>query len=324
LSNLNIQLNVIAYNDSQPNNNPAIKVFDFLFRNLGILVEKPIAQSIIVPPMATVPVFNGVRTTAIDSTTQFTVTQPNLISPNTYQFTATGGTPPLFRTPRAIGIDNTTVWVSSVNGPIQTLTYSAGTAPSLGSVQVGDILTILMGSGFSAPNWGTFTIVSVTSNSISYVNLNAIAETVTILDPTLFLVYSNGAAGNQIQIGDSVIISGGFSPADFGTYQIIAVTPTWFQINVGSPNGIPLESGIMPGTSGLTFYSSAQSFVLVAAQDRCAVQMNGDSSNSVLIEPVEANNPEKPGLLLKQGTVYSLSIQNLSINPLSVIVSSAE
>ena len=489
MSILNIQINSIAYRDNKPSNNPSIRTFDYSYKLLGIAADRAESKDYSLAPGETRTIFNGTRTTAIDGTTAFDVSQPNP-AVNTYRFTNSGGTSPAFRTDRLPGIDNTSEFSVAVNGPLSTYTTTAvtgqvasfaGTAPgvpntvvlnavnsgtlgnsivlngtgiqgtaasftgqvagmttnvtitdnnlglagnntilvgdgvsdlntiilnwnnshseqstltsgdgtqipnsgatitltggvnpdtiaqlisnwntanpsnhcvafggdssqipNLGAVlqftggvdghagmnttnvQVGDQLKIEIGSGFNPANCGRFTILSKTSTSVTVQNLSATPESVSVVDSTKFYIYSTGGSSNQVQINDKVIISAGFSAATQGTYDISEVTPNWFEIAVAAPNGLPIETSIIPGVSGIVFYSAAKIFVMVAAQQKCSVRNNSDVSDNTLIEPIEVNNPEKPGIYIKQGTTYSLVINNLSLEPLSVVVSSAE
>lgn len=324
MSILNLQVFSIAFNDNQPSNNPAIRVFDLGWKLTGQAVNRPKSEDYDIAPGASQMIFNGTRTTSMDGTTAFTVSQPNPAL-TTYRFTAVSGTPPVFRTDRLLGVDGTSQIQVTVNGPTATYSNFAGTPMVTTNVVVGDVLRIDNGAGFSQSNRGDFTIIAKSSNSVTVQNLNAVGETVTILDPTQFIAYSNGGGNsNQIQIGDKVIISAGFSQVTQGTYQITEVTPSYFEISIAAPNGIPIESSIIPGASGLVFYSAAKQFVMIAALQRCSVQVNADSSDNSLLEPVEADNQERPALYIKQGTVYSLSIKNLSLETLSVIVATAE
>jgi len=323
LSTLNLQVNSIAYSDVTPSNNPALRNWDLVIKNMGEEISNPKSQYLVIPPGVAEVIFSGVRTTAIDGTSAFTVTRPDPTT-NTYRFAWAAGTLPVFRTARNIAINNTSTFTVSVNGPIATYTNTGGTLMNTATIQIGDIVKITANSGFSQSNRGRFKIVAKTSNSISIQNLDAAGESTTIVDPTQFLVYSNGGASNQIQIGDKVVISAGFSSATFDTYVISEVTPNYFEVLIAAPNGIPLESNIIPGASGMVFYSAAKKFILIAAQQKCSVRVNGDTSDLSLVEPVAVGDPESPGLYIKQGTVYSLSINNLSLDPLSVIVASAE
>jgi hypothetical protein len=323
LGKLNLQVNSIAYEDLNASNNPLVRNFDLQYKVAGLPVQEAISESFLIPPSATVTVFDGTRTTAIASDTAFTSSKPDP-NKNIYRFTYVSGTNPVFRNDRAIGIDNTSVFAITVNGPIATLTNTGGTPIDTTSVQVGDILNLLPLSGASIANRGKFTILSKTATSLTYQNLNAVAQTFTVNTASDFLVYSNGTVGNQIQVGDKVKISAGFSSSVFGTYSITEVTPSWFEISVAAPNGIPLETSVTPGVSGLVFYSSAKKFVLIAAQDKCAARFNGDIGDLSEIEPEVIGNPEKPALLLKQGSAFSLVIKNLSLSSLKVLVASAE
>lgn len=324
MSVLNLQLNSIAYKDTKPSNNPSLRIFDLGFKLLGQCVDRPKSEDFSIAPGETRVIFNGTRTTAIDGTTEFTVSQPDPVTPNLYRFSRSAGTAPVFRTDRAPAVDNTTVLSVSVNGPLMTLTNSSGTPMDTTNVVVGDLLKLESGSGFNNANIGRFTILAKTVNSITVENLNATAETATVLDFTKFLVYSNGGSNNQIQINDKVAISAGFSPATWGTYSIVEVTPMYFEILASFPNGLPIETGIIPGAAGLVFYSSAKKFVLIAAQQKCSVRHNADTSDNAVIEPIEVNNPEKPGIYIKQGTSYALSIKNLGLETLNLIVATAE
>ena len=323
MGKLNLQVNSIAYEDLNASNNPLVRNFDLQYKTAGMPVQEAISESFLIPPSATVTVFDGSRTTAIAGDTAFTSSRPDP-NKNIYRFTHVSGTSPVFRNDRAIGIDNTSVFSITVNGPVATLTSTGGTPIDTTLVQVGDILNLLPLCGASVANQGKFVVLAKTSTSLSYQNLSAVAQSFTVNTASDFLVYSNGTSGNQIQVGDKVKISAGFSASVFGTFSVTEVTPSWFEIAVAAPNGIPLETSVVPSTSGLTFYSAAKKFVLIAAQDKCVARFNGDTSDLNEIEPEVIGNPEKPALLLKQGAAFSLVIKNLSLSPLKVLVASAE
>lgn len=405
MSILNLQINTIAYKDNKPSNNPSIRVFDYSFKLLGMQVDRAKSEDFLLAPGETRSIFNGMRVTTIDGTTAFDISQPDP-SISTYRFTNSAGTAPVLRTDRLPGVDNTSQFVVTVNGPLATynsvsvaqaanytgqiagmttpITLTADVAGTAGNsislvadgtssisalitawntanpgntvtltsgdgtqiptsgtitlsgglaggtlmtttnVVVGDQFKLEVGSGFNPANCGRFTVLSKTATSVTVQNLNATAESITVADFTKFYLYSAGGTSNQTQVGDKVIISAGFSPSTQGTYDITEVTPKWFEVAVVAPNGLPLETGIMPGATGIIFYSSAKRFVMIAAQQKCSVQNNADASNNSLIEPIEVDNPERPGIYIKQGTTYALSITNLSLEPLSLIVSSAE
>jgi hypothetical protein len=306
------------------NNNPSIRNADLSYNLLGMTVTRPKSEEFAIAPGFTQSIFNGTRNTAIDSTTAFTVSQPS-IALNTFRFTWTGGTAPAFRTSRVTGIDNTTQFAVTVNGGIALYTYTGtGTAPDFSTLQIGDQVSISAGSGFNPVNQGVFTVIGKNATSFSIQNLDAVAETVVVLDPTLLLLFSNGASNNQAQIGDKLLISAGFSQYTQGTYVLTNVTPNYIEITAANPNGLPIESGIMPGAAGFVIYSNAKKWVMIAAQQRCSVQANADVSNNTLVEPTTVDSPETPGLYLKNGTTYALSVTNLSLETLVVTIATAE
>lgn len=309
----------------QQNNNPSIRNADLSYNLLGMTVARPKSEEFAIAPGFMQSIFNGTRTTAIDGTTQFDVSQPS-IAVNTFRFSWNGsGTAPAFRTARVTGIDSTTQFAVTVNGGIALYTYTGtGTAPDFSTLQVGDQVRILPGSGFNPVNQGAFTVIGKNSTSFSIQNLDAVAETILILDPTLFLMFSNGASSNQPQIGDKLLISAGFSQYTQGTYVLSDVTPSYLEITAANPNGLPIETGIIPGAAGFVIYSNAKQWVMIAAQQRCSIQANADSSNNTLVEPSTVDSPEQPGLYLKNGTTYALSITNLSLETLVVTVATAE
>ncbi len=323
MSQTNLQVNLIVFSDNTASNNPLLRNIDVTYKLMGQPSSNPDSKTITLSPGEVRTIYDGTRSTSIDGTTAFTVTRPDPTK-NVYRFTSVGGTPPAFRVDRVPGITTTTQFTVTVNGPIATMT--ASTLPfDTTNIQVGDLIKIDSGSGLSASNQGRFSIVAKTLTSVSFKNLSAVGETATVADASKILVYSNGGGvANQVQIGDKVVISAGFSSATFGQYEVLEVTPLYFDICAGTPNGLPLESSIIPTASGLLFYSQAKKFVMVAAEDKVAVRCNGDVTDNTLVEPIEPNNPEKVGLFLKNGQLYKLVLKSMTIDPVSVTYSTIE
>lgn len=324
-SKLNIQINSICYQDIQPSNNPNIRVFDLSYKLTGLSAQEPSSKTFNLLPNSTTSIFSGVRSTSVDNTTEFDIVRPDA-SKDIYRILWNGsGTAPAFRSDRNLGLDNTSVIAITVNGPVATYTSTSGTLMDTSSVQVGDVIQIFNGAGPSISNQGKFVIISKTATSFSVQNTAASAQTFTVLDTELFLCYSNGASGNNPQIGDKIILSSGFSSSSFGTYEIYDVTSEWIDIKSALSSGMAEETGVIPGSSGMIIYSNAKNFVLIAAQGKCVARFNGDTGNSNIIEPATTNgDPERPGVFLKQGTAYSLEIVNLTNQNINVLVASVE
>ncbi|MCS7092611.1 MAG: hypothetical protein NZM26_04635, partial [Patescibacteria group bacterium] len=273
-----MQINAIAFADNNPSNNPMLRQFDLTYKMFGISAKNPEQRPYSIPAGASQVIYDGTRTTAIDSTTSFDVSKPYL-DKSVYRITWNGsGTAPNFRTDRLIGVTTATQFTISTNGPIATFTHAAGPFSST-NIQVGDILLVQEGAGTSVANQGRFVIVAKTTSTFSIQNPDAAAETFTVLDPSKFLIYSNGGSNNQVQIGDGILISSGFSAATFGSYTVLEVTPTWVEFAVGAYGGIPIETNIIPTSTGLVFYKAIKQFVLVAAQQKIYLQFNDDVSD---------------------------------------------
>jgi hypothetical protein len=322
MSTTNLLVRYIAFNDTNVSNNPAIRIADLSYNLTGQKANKPKSQDLCIPAGQTLNIFNGFRSTGMDNTTAFTITRPD-VNLNIYRLTHSSGAAPAFRTAVSLGIDGTTVVVVTVNGPLMKIANSSGTPMVTTGLSVGDVLNILPTSGMAQANQGRFTVIAKDASSITVENSNAVAETATLV-PAGFLTYSNGAASNQILIGDKIVINGGLSPVSFGTYQVTEVTPEWIEFLAAENSGLPQETDVVVGTQGFKAYSSAKTFVLIAAQQNCSVRCNGDTSDNVMIEPKEVNNQELPGLFLKQGLVYSLDIKNLSLETLNLVVVTSE
>jgi hypothetical protein len=317
---VNIQINAIAFSDSNPSNNPMLRAWDLTYKLFGLTMQNAENRPYTIGVGASQTIYDGTRTTLADNTTQFDVTRPSA-AVSVFRLSHNGtGTAPVFRTDRALGLSTSTSIVITVNGPVSTLTSLAGPF-NTSNVQVGDTL-LVQTAGCSAANQGRFTIIAKTSTSVSVQNLNASAETFTVLDASQLLIFSSGASANQPQIGDKLMISSGFSVASNGTYTVTEVTPSWIEISVGNVYGLPLESGIAPGT-GMIIYKTVKQFVLLASQQKVSVAFN-DGTSSDVVEPAEVNNAERPGLLLKTGSFYKLVITNQSLDQANVSVAMAE
>lgn len=321
MSILNLQVNTVAYSDSAPSNNPQLRAFDLSYQLLNITVAQPKSEVIEVQPNSTHTVFDLTRSTAIDGTSTFSITQPDSVNfPNTFRFTSTAGPSDVFRTNRA-WLSTGTVLDVTQNNTVTTLTYGSGPALDTASIVVGDTILLLSGSGFAAVNQGRFSVIAKTATSVSFTNANGTPETATITDAELALAFDNGTSGNKILIGDNVEVLSVFSAPNLGTYEISEVAPEWFEVEASD---LLLESGVVPTASGLMFYSDYRNFVLISAMQNCAIRVNGVSSDSVKLIPVSPNDASLPALYVQNGLMYSLIISNSEDVPATVTVLSTK
>jgi hypothetical protein len=212
-----------------------------------------------------------------------------------------------------------------------TIDLSGGTVATpmsllTGGVVVGDYVTI--GSEFNLSNQGTFQIIAVTATSFSVVNPNPVVEGPILLGSgfaSQIQIYS--AAG--VQVGDTIVISSGFSPVVWGSYQITAVYAESLQFS--STAILPSQSSIMTEP---VIYSNAKSLIYMESDSALTVIINGTPLTGTLTPfvvtncatglPTSALGYPTPGMLLLTATIWSLSVTNNSVDQANVFLAAVE
>lgn len=314
MSKLNILVFLQAYSDQNPSNNPTLGNFKWDREVSGLSVSNPSSLPFSLAPGETKSVFSGSRTLSHDGTTQYSLTL-KAFSSSTYVLTATSGTLPNFRTPRANGADATTQVTVTMNGPVATFASTGGTPLNMAAVVVGDFVRI--GNLFNINNQGEWKIIAKTATSFSVENDIGVAEgPITLGAGFAAQIQIYSAAG--VQVGDTILITGGFSPVTQGSYKITAVGANFLEFY--STDVLPQESNVQ--TQAIAIYSSAKQFIYIESDQKVSVTVNG--SVVANIEPFVINNSTKPGLFLLKSTVYSLSVTNTSQDTANLFTASAE
>lgn len=315
MSKFNILMHIKSYKDANPTNNSNLNFFSWTREQQGISSDKPISQEFSLVPSENKTLFDGSRTLNHDNTTEYTLTKKPLVS-NTYVLECTAGTTPDFRIARNTGADATTEITVTKNGTLITLESTSGTNLNLivGGAIVGDL--VYLGSVFNSMNQGVFKILSLTATSLSLENVNGAAEVVTLgagyaSDLQIF-------SSSNVQVGDIVKISGGFSPVSRESFEITAVYPN--KIELFSAKTLPEENDIL--TDDINIYSSAKKFIYIESSDKLTLTINGTSQ--VTVEPFVEMSGNKPGMYFQKSTIWSLSCNNDSINTATVYVAAIE
>lgn len=314
MSKLSLLVYLNAISDANSSNNASLNNFRWTRDISGIPVNNPTSHVRSLAPGENHTLFSGTRTLSGDGTTVYSLALKPLSS-NNYIITATSGTMPNFRTPRSTGADATTAITITLNGPLATFTSTAGTPLNMAAVQVGDFVRI--GNLFNQLSQGEYQILAKTATSFTVDNPDAAAEGPIVLGSgfaTQIQIYS--AAG--VQVGDTFVISGGFSLVTQGSYQVTDVTANTLEFY--STEVLPPETGIM--TTALAVYSSAKTLVYIECDQKTTITING--TQNVNVEPLIINNSTQPGLFMVHATVWSLSVQNNSINPSNLFVATVE
>ena len=323
---LNVFTSILAYGDSSPSNNPRLRNVDWNQGFSGVLVENPLGQVISVLPGATLELFSGIRTTSIAGDTAFSIAL-NPVTDGVYRVTRTAGTQPVFRTDRGLALSGDTVEVTINNNATAVFGITTGDFVAAGVVAGDTMLIPNTSTGdaanvLSESNSGLWTVLAVAAKSLSVrrpagVSFDGVAETVVLTASSQLQCFS--AAG--VQILDKIDISAGFSPVTRKTFVVSAVAPGWIEFVSGE--SLPLETGIIPGAAGVTFYTSAKRFLRIEVDQEAAIRFNGDTGNSNIVAPRTAATTDI-GWIEKWGTVYQLSVVNRSPDTLHLFLITAE
>jgi hypothetical protein len=313
MSTLIHTINSIAYDDTNSSNNPLLRHWYWQRTNTGVTVSNPISDKHTIQPNTSQVVFSGTRTTAIDGTSVFSISL-NPVNSSTYRISHTSGTAPAFRTDRALTLSGANITVVVNNNATATFTTSTG---NFNAVQIGDTVFVPhtttgdSASPFSVLNVGywvvlarTTTVITVTRPSTQ--GFEGTSEIVALSANNQLQAFSS----NNVQVGDTLDISAGFSTVTQKNYTISAVNPFWVEFT--STESLPLETGIQPTASGLTFYGSSKRFLRIEADQGCVIRLNGDTGNTNRIDPMIVGDAGAVGWFEKWGPVWSLEIVNRS------------
>jgi hypothetical protein len=326
---LNVTTKILAYGDRQVNDNPRLKFVDWVRDTSGLVVRNPRSESYGIAPGATLVAFNGIRTTSLGSNTAFSVALSPL-DPSTYRFTWTGGTNPTLRIDRGLTLNANTVTFAVLGNNTVNVSVPSDATFDFTGVVLGDVVFIPhittgdTANVLSVLNSGYWTVLGVTdSKHISLARaanqtFEAVSESILLTSSSQFQAYS--ASG--VQVGDKVDISLNFATSTQKTYDVTNVTSTFFEVSSTSP--LPPETGITPTAAGMIFYTDAKRFLYLETDQETCIRLNGSTDNSQRISPVEPSNPDAPGVYLKNGPVWSLSVINRSSVTANVNVFHAE
>lgn len=330
---LSIFHHLLAFGDAQASSNPRLKYLDWEVAYSAIPVQDQQSKTYILDPGETRTIFSGARTLTVDNTTAFSLTlNPNLSS--VYRMTRTAGTAPGFRTDRALTLSTHTITVSINNNVTAQFSLEPSASVNFSAVQIGDTIFIpgvstgdaagpfnVLNEGF----WTVMAVVPVSSNPNlgiicqrpAGVAFQGVAETVSVTVDSQLQAFSAG----PVQAGDTLQIGAGFSTITRQSFQISTVTAGWIEFLSTQP--LPLESGVLPGSAGISIYTNAQNFLRIEADQLAYVKIN-QGSNIELV-PRQVCDIQGRGYLELWGNIWQLDVVNR--NPgsvMNVFVASAQ
>lgn len=323
MSILNIASQIVSFDASGPYQTPLRTYLDWGTQLRVEDVSNPRMETLSLAPAATVDVFDGTRSLTVDNTTEFSL---SLLSGSTssYRFIWTDGTDPGFRTSRSVSPSgsNITVTVNSNATAVFTSNNS-----DFSAAQVGDILWIPgtkdgVTSPFSILNQGFWTILAVSATALAVRRSNTFSgyaeSAIAVTSETQMEVYSTAG----VQIGDKVQISAGFSTAARKTYKIVQVTPLYLEVVSSLP--MAAETAILPGSAGMTIFTSLKRWVRIESDQEISVSINGDSSGTQILTPWVVADSKFVAEYVRTGPTYSVQVTSRSTTPARVTVLSVE
>lgn len=326
---LNLYAKLIAFGDRTVNSNPRLRAVDWERDNSGLSVKDPTSKGFEIPVGSSKVIFDGARSTSTDGTTQFSI---SLLTNTTssYRITHTSGTNPVFRTGRNLTLNACTVTFAIQPNNIVTLSVPGLSPSDFTNVQANDIIFVpSITTGDSANvintlNSGYWQVLSKTNaQTLSIARptgtvFEGVSETVTLTSNSQMRAFNQSG----VQIGDSVIVSSGFSVAAQQTFTVSSVTDSFIEFTSTLP--LPNETAIVPGASGLSFYTENKRILYIEADQECVIQLNNSTDESVQVNPIEAGNASRPGMFMKTGSVFSLNVINKSGSTLNLLVITAK
>jgi hypothetical protein len=315
MSKLNILVHLNSYLDAKPSNSPSLNSFRWTREVQGQDVGKSQSLEFCLAPGESRQLFDGLRALSHDNTTEYSISsKPG--SPSVYVLAHESGAQPEFRAPRTTGADATTVAELTKNGSVLTLTSNAGTGFDflVGGVQVGD--QVRLTAPFAATNRGVFRVLAVSASALSFEHANGVAEGAVALGSGFAEVLQVfGAAG--VQIGDTLVISSGFSPASYGRYEITAVGADF--VEFFTTKSLPAETAV---TDDINIYSQARRLVYLETNRSVGVQINGASVGAV--NPIVEGDSSQPGVMLKNTVAWEMTVTNSGLEMANLYFASVE
>jgi len=294
------------------------------YRKQVILGLRGRVEPVVLAPRESRSIFSTSRSISADGTTAWTLTLSSS-SRSRYRFTHSSGTAPALRTDRSLTPSGHQIQVAvNSNG---TVTMTSNTSGEFTAVQVGDELFVPGTStgdaagSFDELNTGFWVVLSKTGSTVlqlarpSGATFEAVAETVTVSSNSHLLAFS--AAG--VRVGDKAKVSAGFATSVLQTYVVDRVTPAWFE--VVATGALPVSATATPGSTGILFYPYARRLVSVVTDQAVRVTTNGAAAD---VEPFAAGDPDGVGMWRLDGTVVSLTVENLTDSPAEVKILSGE
>ena len=315
---LNLNLQLLMYEDADNNRNPLIRMPDITKSVQGVPVNNDRSDRITLYANDVKDLATTSRTLFWDATTELSFSLPiSTESKMRIQWTGTG-TNPLFRTKRAIGGSaTTTVSITELTPYVKRVTNISGTAWNTASVQVNDLIrfernTDSFASPFISGNAGvTYLVQSKGANYIDFIdNGQAIVEGSVVLGADFDLALRVMSPG-PVKLADIVTItSTAIHPSNNGKFEIIDISSDYIEV----VNPLAVTETQTLGSNIPTIYEYLIGFVLLRASGPFKIKFDSQSEWA----KVDRVGPE--ALFMASMSAHSIQASNDGPDPITVSI----
>ena len=317
---LNLSYNLMVFEDEASEKNPNVRLPDITKSITGVAVTNDKSDRITIYPNEIKDIATTVRGVLWDSTTQLTFDR-YVSTDDRIRLTWTGtGQNPMFRTNRAIGGSATTqVSITRLNNYVARISNTAGTAWTLGAVQVNDIVRFeknddAFTSPFTAANAGKNWLVQAKGASyIDIIDNGGIVVEVAVLGVD-FAKALKVISQNPVKVGDVLKITGtGINPSNVGDFELVDVTDNFVEFI----NPLSVAETVLIGSNSLVIYEFLIGFLNLRASGAFKIRFD---------EQVEWANVEMLGreaIYIASISAHKIEAMNTSVNPVSISIQHA-
>jgi len=296
-------INLFAYSDGSPTNNPSLKDFDYSRRLSDVPTSKTRTQQHLISVNETDSILSLVR--ALTTGASWTITNPEGVTAKW----AWSGTNPVLRTERTgSALTNTSTVSIARQGNSSVVRFTFSVSPGTGIIS-GDEIYLGPNSGVTALNQGIYPVVAASGNWVEVLAPNMVNESAVVTN-TASDIYAYSAG--PVRVGDSVRVSStSFNFGNRDEYQITKVTSRWFEVQ--NSNTVPEG----PITADIVIYDQLHKLTYLETDQPVNIYING-SSTAITVEPIQEGQGGLVGVFLWRGPVYSLSIENVGYSTANV------
>lgn len=315
---LNIINQLLCYSDGTVTDNPHMRAIDHRRRMESLPVKNPYQNNLVLKPGQSFSVFENSINSGLDITSVLDLTVASSTE-SVYRLKIASGSGS-FKTARSTS--SLAQCNVTVNNNAMAIFDFAGA--DISQVQVGDIMRIagnktystLSNFAFNPLNSGNWIVIGISGTKISAIRkvtsaFEGITESISDCSGDVDFFADDG-----LSEGNKISISGAFSPASYGVYEIQDVTPTEIFLMASMP--IPEETGINYADNAVIFYTGTKKLIYIEVDQECVVKFDGGTENTNKISPVKAGDKLLPGYLHKWGDTYSCIIINKSMTQCNI------